>query len=208
MKLLRILFVSLFICLWLPSQSVGKIYRWVDEKGTIHFSNTPPSSNKNFMETEEIKRSEEERFSDVETYRKTRYSGKDLHKQLAVKFFPKNNIEAARNATVKIWKPQTPMCGSGFFITENGYILTNKHVVKSLVMSSGQNNIGIMLIDKTGLPVNIIAISKRLDLALLKLPAVSEFMSQKLELITLHGMVNEGGATGVSPFQAETKGEP
>lgn len=40
-----------------------------------------------------------------------------------------------------------------------------------------------------------------------KKPAVSEFMSQKLELITLHGMVNEGGATGVSPSHAETKGE-
>ena len=43
---------------------------------------------------------------------------------------------------------------------------------------------------------------------------VSEFMSQKLDLITLHGMVKEEGvtegarrATGVSPSPAGTKGE-
>jgi hypothetical protein len=30
-------------------------------------------------------------------------------------------------------------------------------------------------------------------------PAVSEFMSQKLDLITLHGMVTEGGGNGGSP---------
>ena len=29
--------------------------------------------------------------------------------------------------------------------------------------------------------------------------SVSEFMSQKLDLITLHGMVKEGGGSGGSP---------
>ena len=32
-----------------------------------------------------------------------------------------------------------------------------------------------------------------------ELRSVSEFMSQKLDLITLHGMVKEGGANGGSP---------
>lgn len=48
--------------------------------------------------------------------------------QLAQTHPPGNELEWARNATVSISTPWGS--GSGFFITGNGYIITNKHVVE------------------------------------------------------------------------------
>ena len=53
---------------------------------------------------------------------------KDIRDYLYKKYKPGNLIEEASLATVTI---ETPMSlGSGFFISANGYIVTNKHVVK------------------------------------------------------------------------------
>lgn len=48
--------------------------------------------------------------------------------QLNEKFFAGNSIERARNATVGISSPWGN--GSGFFISKNGHIVTNRHVVE------------------------------------------------------------------------------
>ena len=52
----------------------------------------------------------------------------DLEERLARTLPPNNEIEKARNATVSIESPLGH--GSGFFVSDNGYILTNKHVVQ------------------------------------------------------------------------------
>jgi S1-C subfamily serine protease len=52
----------------------------------------------------------------------------DLRKQLLEAYPPKNHIERARNCTVKI--ETVSGHGSGFFISAEGHLLTNKHVVK------------------------------------------------------------------------------
>jgi S1-C subfamily serine protease len=52
----------------------------------------------------------------------------DLGARLALTFPPNNEIEKARNATVAIESPLGH--GSGFFVSDNGYILTNKHVIE------------------------------------------------------------------------------
>ncbi|MBW1678385.1 MAG: trypsin-like peptidase domain-containing protein [Deltaproteobacteria bacterium] len=87
----------------------------------------------------------------------------DLEAQLAENFPPKNRIERARNASVLI---QTESgFGSGFFITGDGYILTNKHVVK------GHDRFRVVLADSS-LRFDIYRVEKmseKYDLALLKL---------------------------------------
>ena len=54
--------------------------------------------------------------------------GSVLAKQLDEKFPANNSIEAARNATVYIKSPWGS--GSGFFVDNEGHVVTNKHVVE------------------------------------------------------------------------------
>jgi V8-like Glu-specific endopeptidase len=55
-------------------------------------------------------------------------SGTDLKEQLAAVLKPKNEIETATLATVAI--ETTFGYGTGFFVTADGYIVTNKHVIR------------------------------------------------------------------------------
>jgi len=63
--------------------------------------------------------------------------------------------------------------GSGFIISEDGYIVTNNHVV------AGTESVAIILIDGTQLPVQIISTDVYADLAILKaegqMPSVATF---------------------------------
>ena len=52
----------------------------------------------------------------------------DLKEQLDAKYPPRSEIEEARNGTVRIETEAGH--GSGFFVSRDGYLLTNKHVVR------------------------------------------------------------------------------
>ncbi len=92
-------------------------YKYKDKNGNWVFTDSPPGNAKN-MEIIENKDG-----------RSSRSSGfKDIEKDLAEKYRPKTDIEKASLSTVTI-KTSIGQ-GSGFFITENGYILTNKHVLR------------------------------------------------------------------------------
>ncbi|MDE1460441.1 DegQ family serine endoprotease [Spartinivicinus poritis] len=62
-------------------------------------------------------------------------------------------------------KPRPQSLGSGFIISEDGYILTNNHVVK------GADQIIVRLSDRRELEAKLIGADKRSDLALLKIKA-------------------------------------
>jgi len=104
-----------FLVLTLPGDHCSaKIYKYKDKDGKWCFTNDPSI-------VPDLNKAEERSSVDTQTV-------EDLQRKLSEASPPRNKVEEARNATVAI-KNSLGM-GSGFFITEGGYILTNKHVIK------------------------------------------------------------------------------
>lgn len=95
-------------------QCSAKIYKYKDKDGKWCFTNDPSI-------VPDLNKAEERSSIHTETI-------EDLQRRLSEASPPRNKVEEARNATVAI-KNSLGM-GSGFFVTEQGYILTNKHVIK------------------------------------------------------------------------------
>ena len=96
-------------------RSYAKIYRYRDKTGSWCFTNDPSKA-------PELRETEEGHLPKVEELC-------DLEKQIKKNSPPKNEIEKARNATVAI--KSSIGVGSGFFITAQGHILTNRHLLEA-----------------------------------------------------------------------------
>jgi S1-C subfamily serine protease len=92
----------------------GTIYKYKDKSGAWHFSDAPPK----------LPEGSQTMAGMIE-----RSTGPvDLEKQLIAATGPQNPIERAVCATVAI--ESTIGSGSGFFISPDGYIITNRHVLQ------------------------------------------------------------------------------
>ncbi|MBS0012806.1 MAG: trypsin-like peptidase domain-containing protein, partial [Desulfobacterales bacterium] len=97
--------------------ALSEIYKYKDADGNWHFTDTAPKGEAQQME------------SAGRSGGHAPASGKDLKAALHNRYNPSSPVEAAALAAVTI---KTGIgTGSGFFVTENGHILTNRHVIQT-----------------------------------------------------------------------------
>ena len=106
--------VALLLLFQLPAHS--QQYKYLDENGRWQFTDSPPAGARNVQQV-----GDEEPAANVRV-------DTDLNKTLLAKYEPSQPVEAATLAVVKIDTPAGT--GSGFFVSHNGYLVTNKHVVR------------------------------------------------------------------------------
>ena len=105
----------LFLFLGHPLNAIGKTYKFQDKQGQWHYTDRPPH---NQLEVTEIQIDHADKNSSVI----------DLASLLNKKF-PSDKPE--KKATLAVVEIKNAIgLGSGFFFTENGDIVTNKHAVK------------------------------------------------------------------------------
>jgi hypothetical protein len=115
LRFAAIIFFCLCAAIFLGRSPEAAVYKYQDENGVWHFSDAPPDVAEDAVE--QMVRDKKVKIT----------TGTDLQKQLSKKLPAQNKIEHARIATVLI--KIASHYGSGFFITDNGYIVTNKYVV-------------------------------------------------------------------------------
>ncbi len=109
--------VLFLILVFSEGKAEADIYQYKDKSGNWVLTDSPPGN----VENMEIIKNKDGRSSRSSGFR-------DIEKDLTEKYRPKSDIEKASLSTVTI-KTSIGQ-GSGFFINENGYILTNKHVLR------------------------------------------------------------------------------
>ena len=146
-RIIPLFIVSILVLLFYYHDAIsGKIYKWVDERGVVHFSDRQP------VKQEKIKGTIEEREIKESS---PGNKGKDSE----VKLPARSPIEYAINATFTI-KGDKNM-GTGFFVSSNGYAITCKHVIE------GNWSHVAILNDQTEFSIKIMSVSRKYDLALL-----------------------------------------
>jgi S1-C subfamily serine protease len=160
MNLLRFILILCFTFLFFSQDfaSAGKIYKWVDERGVVHFSDQEPGTDKVKGEVEEREIIDPSSVKQPE--------------DTVIRETARNPIEYVTNCTFTIKAPKR--IGSGFLISSDGYALTCKHVVEGLP------NLSALMNDQQEAQLNVLSTSAKYDLAL-----VQVMVSRKMPYLTI-----------------------
>jgi len=151
MNLLRFILI-VYVVFSLSSEGIassGKIYKWVDERGVVHFSVQEPGTDQIKVKVEELE------IKDLTSVKQPQ--------DTIIKETARNPIEYVTNCTFTIKTPKST--GSGFLISPDGYGLTCKHVV------DGLSNLSAILNDQQQVQLNVLFASTKYDLALVQVMA-------------------------------------
>lgn len=121
-----VLLLAAVIFLYRPDDGLAGFYKYQDEDGVWHFTDTP---DEDVYEAAEPYDQDNPSPPDPSASNPAVFKGQDLQAHFQKHLPPVNKIEEARNATVSIKMPLGS--GSGFFISANGFIVTNRHVIDS-----------------------------------------------------------------------------
>jgi S1-C subfamily serine protease len=126
----------------------GKIYKWVDERGVVHFSDRQPEF------PESIKTTVEER--ELRTQDQI-----DKGDEIETKPPARSPIEYAANCTFTI--KGNNKVGTGFLISSTGYAATCRHVIEE------SGGLVALMSDQKEYQVTVITSSSKFDLAVIQL---------------------------------------
>lgn len=103
------------IALLAGTPGVAQMYKYQDDQGRWHYTDRPPSGQQKPVETVPVPAAK-------------RRPDRDLNAMLRAKFPPQTPVQEATLGTVTV---KTPVgAGSGFFVSADGHLLTNKHVIQ------------------------------------------------------------------------------
>jgi len=161
MAMRRILFLFIGFAFFVlgSTASAGKVYKWVDERGVVHFSDRQPNALENVKGTLEEREVKEPLPSDV-----TEEPTEDNRLT--------SPIARAVSATFTI--KGSKQIGTGFFISSTGFAVTCRHVIRET------GNYTARLNDNTEAPVTVISTSQKFDLALIQVLATQKSPSLPL----------------------------
>ncbi len=114
---LYVMFMLFFCVVLFRAMAEAELYIYKDKSGNMVITDSPPD-NVGKMEVIKDKGGTSSRSSVF----------RDIEMELTDKYRPKSDIEKASLSTVTI--KTSIRQGSGFFVNENGYILTNRHLLK------------------------------------------------------------------------------
>ena len=123
---LAVLLVFIAALFLLIGPGTAGVYKYKDENGVWHFTDTPDEG---VYEAAEQYIKDRKAAGDETAMVAPAPVGEDLQAHFQKNLPPANKIEEARNATVSI--EMALGSGSGFFISDKGYIVTNRHVIDS-----------------------------------------------------------------------------
>lgn len=145
------LYIPVILCVFSGAPALaGKIYKWVDERGVVHFSDHRPDLSDGTQPTVE----EREVSNQDETANKVQHESKPA---------ARSPIEHVANCTFTIKSAEK--VGTGFLISSRGYAATCRHVIE------GSAELIALMSDQKEYPITVIASSNRFDLAVIQIMA-------------------------------------